>query len=331
VYNEVNHGSEWGGNVDPADYAQELSKTILALKAKSSDFFVLNAPLDLALPTSSTSLDAETFYQTMENSNQGIFSKLDGWASHSYPNPGFVASPTSDGRLGIRGYLWEQNLISAYLRGKTLPVFITETGWKHSNSNSSGLDEDTIASFYQTAFTNIWNDKNIIAVTPFVFDFPDKTLGAFSFKDNADGEKGKFFKYYYVIRDLLKGNGQPRRDNLANNLIFNVPKILIVNLGDNGQVSLKNVGNYVWELGKNTNFKIEAKNAKISNFKFSKKEVLPGEVAEASFRVKGAKTGKAEIKFTAVSNGKPLASKKVSLNSVSLIQKIIEGFNSSRN
>lgn len=326
VYNEVNQSQEWGGKVDAPGYATELLKTIDALKAKSPNFFVLNAPLDLALPSSSSSLDAETFYQTMEGTKPGIFSKLDGWASHSYPNPGFVASPLSTGRLSIQGYLWEQGLVSGYLKGKQLPVFITETGWKNNNSQNFGLSPDTIADFYKTAFENIWSDSNVIAVTPFVFNFPDKTLGSFSFKDNMEGGKDKFFKYYYAVRDLIKGKGQPERENKAGNFVFEIPDTIITNLEDRGEIRLRNVGNYVWEMGGDTTFTINAKNAKVGNFKFASKEVLPGQTASAQFRIKGIKTGKAEITFTAKSQGKVLAQKKKVVKSESLFAKIFEAF-----
>jgi len=324
VYNEVNHAQEWGGTVDPTDYAKELAKTTNALKLKSADFFILNAPLDLALPNSSSSMDAGIFYNTMENSQPGIFKKLDGWASHSYPNPGFVASPYTDGRLGIRGYLWEQNLISTFIDGKTLPVFITETGWKRQNEHSGGLDEETIAGFYRVAFDNIWQDRNIVAVTPFVFNFPDATLGAFSFKAESETIKEKFFKYYYAVQNLAKTKGQPTRENKAADFEFKIPKTLITNLEDKGEIKLRNVGNYVWVLGKNTTFTIKATNAKVGNFKFSSKEVFPGQVAYAQFRIKGVKTGPAEIKFTAKSENVELAHKQMAVNSESLIAKIVE-------
>ena len=324
IYNEVNHSQEWGGKVDASEYAHELSKTIDALKSKNKDFFVLNAPLDLALQATPSSLDAVTFYQTMGNTRPGVFSKLDGWASHSYPNPGFIASPNAEGRTSIRGYQWEQNLIANFT-GKTLPVFITETGWKRQNGQGGGLDENTIAQFYTTAFLNIWNDKNIVAVTPFVFHFPDDTLGAFSFKANG-GTGEEFFKYYYSIKDLIKEKGRPVRENLAQNFEFKIPNSLITNMQDRGEITLENRGNFVWELGKNTNFNMEAKNAKVSDFKFTSREVYPGQTAQAKFKVKGVKNGKVEIKFKAVSEGTILASKNVSLKSEPLLQKIIEAF-----
>ncbi|HEY5600635.1 MAG TPA: hypothetical protein VIK81_00950, partial [Patescibacteria group bacterium] len=46
VYNEPNHGLEWGNSSDPENYAQTLNSTIDALKNKSEDFFVLNAGFD---------------------------------------------------------------------------------------------------------------------------------------------------------------------------------------------------------------------------------------------------------------------------------------------
>src|SRR3989344_5758214 len=50
IFNEPNHASEWGGNVNPSEYAEVLKAFFNALKKKSPDFTVLNAGLDAAAP-----------------------------------------------------------------------------------------------------------------------------------------------------------------------------------------------------------------------------------------------------------------------------------------
>ena len=50
VFNEPNHGTEWGGAVDAKSYTQTLDKMITALKTRSGDFFILNAGFDASAP-----------------------------------------------------------------------------------------------------------------------------------------------------------------------------------------------------------------------------------------------------------------------------------------
>src|SRR3989338_10550191 len=50
IYNEPNHGVEWGNSTDPASYARVLNSTIDALKKKSEAFFVMNAGFDASAP-----------------------------------------------------------------------------------------------------------------------------------------------------------------------------------------------------------------------------------------------------------------------------------------
>ncbi len=112
VYNEPNHGSEWGGEASPSGYARVLDKTITALKAKSSDFFVLNAGFDSSTPQKPPAyMDELKFLLEMEKEIPGIFKKIDGWVSHAYPNPEFSGSQFDNGRTSIQSYKWEQKIL----------------------------------------------------------------------------------------------------------------------------------------------------------------------------------------------------------------------------
>lgn len=324
IYNEVNHASEWGGTIDPASYAAELSKTASELKAKSDEFFVLNAPLDLAVKNSSTSMDAGLFYQTMESAVHGVFGKLDGWASHSYPNPDFSARPTKQGRESIKGYEWELDLVSGYLDDNDLPVFITETGWKRKTANKKGLLEETIAEYYKLAFERVWKDEKVVAVTPFVFNYPDGLFDAFSFKDSEGKVKEKFYSYYFVVRDLLKGEGNPHRKNTAGKLTVELPTIIITNFADRGKVKIKNTGNEIWRLGENLRLDVQVTNAQVSDFYFEKNEVFPGEDLHAHFKVKSEKSGEVGLKFKTVSGDQVLASNETIIKSESWIFRIFD-------
>lgn len=204
IYNEPNHGSEWGGNVDPAQYATMLSLTIDALKSRSQDFFVLNAGFDASAPGQLPNFGDEVwFLQKMNEAVPGIFNKLDGWSSHSYPNPNFVGLPTDGGRGTVKTYQWELEFLQSLGLAKTLPVFITETGWRH-RSDPTFLE--VVSGYYQEAFTRVWNDQNIVAVTPFLLNYLEPPFNNFSFL----GAKGQAYPVYTAVQNLPKPSGQPQ-------------------------------------------------------------------------------------------------------------------------
>ena len=100
-------------------------------KEKNPHFFVLNAGFDQAAGNSKNTWDQRAFMRKMVQAVPGLFNKLDGWASHSYPNHGFVGLPSDHGRASIRGYEWELDWLRKLGLTRDLPVFITETGWPH--------------------------------------------------------------------------------------------------------------------------------------------------------------------------------------------------------
>ena len=283
VYNEVNRGSEWGGNSDPASYAAELNKTIDALKSKNADFFVLNSPLDLALGDSSTTMEASQFFKEMDKAVPGIFKKLDGWASHSYPNPDFSASPSKTGRTGISGYDWELSEISSLTQGKKLPVFITETGWKRENDDEDGLTEEKISEYYDHAFGNVWNDDRVVAVAPFVLGYPETLFNQFSFK--SQGDKSAFYKYFFTIRDLKKIKGDPERQSTLTDMKVFAPNYFIKNTQSYVTVTFKNTGNKVWNFGKNLKLKLRGEDENGYHVFWFKEKVYPGDQVLAIIRV----------------------------------------------
>ena len=324
IYNEVNRGEEWGGKVDPADYANELEKTIVSLRAKSSDFYILNSPLDLALATrGNDALDARVFFETMESSNPGIFKKLNGWASHSYPNPDFSSSPLKTGRVSIEGWRWEMNQIDKHLEGRYLPVFITETGWKRSDSGN-GLSDGEISDYYKIAFENVWDDQRIAAVIPFVFNYPSSEFYPFSFvKKSGDGKE--YFKYYYTLADLEKNVGEPIRENLASELRLSIGKVVIKDRNEELILTVRNSGNYVWE-SKNLKVEILPVNLQLVELVWEKEKIFPGEVAEASIKVKSDTTGNLSLNLRIYDGGEILASRMWDIESetyLSLIMKVV--------
>ncbi len=209
VGNEPNHGDEWGGRPDPAAYGQFLWDTAVALKVADPQAFVLNAGLDPYTPHTGSQpfangiwyMDSGTFLWEMVAAQPELLTVLDGWASHPYPLGPFVAPPWEqtyqvdllndapapayptppDGifNRGVNGYEWELWLLDE-LGAPDLPVFITETGWRHTEAGypEAMLATDYLAlalwgnngrfpNFPETDWTPWLTDERVVAVTPF--------------------------------------------------------------------------------------------------------------------------------------------------------------------
>lgn len=135
LFNEPNHAAEWGGTVNPYAYADILATAKNIFKDRSADFFLLSAALDMSAPNSPTSMDAQRFYRFIPNWAAAV----DGVSIHVYP----------DSRAGIVSYRREPT--------GDKPIFITETGW---------IGQPDL---YPWALSQVWTEKNIVAVTPFLF------------------------------------------------------------------------------------------------------------------------------------------------------------------
>lgn len=201
VFNEVNRSDEWGGTVSPFEYAEILDFAIETFKSKNQDFFVISAGLDNAAPDKLPEFMNEyDFLYAMEAEKPGIFAKIDGIASHSYPNPGFSQPPNANTTKSIYSFRYESSLINSFA-DKNLPIFITETGW-----SSLSVPKETIAAYFFQAFSNAWKDESIVAVTPFLLRAGQGVFTQFSFI-NEDGEKSEMFKGF---EEMNKIKGKPQ-------------------------------------------------------------------------------------------------------------------------
>ncbi len=249
IYNEPNHAAEWGGQVDAKLYAEILDKTITALKNKNRDFFVLNAGFDASAPYQPPNyLDELTFMQQINEAVPGIFEKLDGWVSHSYPNPEFVGSPDAFGRGTVRTYLWEAQQLKNLGVTKNLPVFITETGWKHAegiNFSPRFPDADTLSNYYTNAFENAWSVGSIVAVTPFLLSYQELPFDHFSFKKI----NGPFYAFYNTIQNLPKPAGKPPQQKEAKLTKGEVYTSIVAGETYDIFLTFKNVGQSIWNDG----------------------------------------------------------------------------------
>lgn len=250
VYNEPNHGYEWGGSTNPAEYAHVLNETIDALKAADKDFVVLNAGFDASAPQEPPQyMDQVKFMEEMENAVPGIFSKLDGWSSHSYPNPGFSGSVKDTGRGSIQTYKWELELLRNKFHVSTsLPVYITETGWVSKNADYPRLkyDENQTAQFMVDAYEKVWRaDDQVQAVTPFMLVYKQPLFSHFSWLRADDTETPTFS----AVKALTKEKGQVEQIYRSAITSVSVPSQLQKGREVIGTIAFRNTGNAIWEDG----------------------------------------------------------------------------------
>lgn len=200
IFNEPNNRGEWGGDVNPSEYAKILTYAVTVFKSKSQDFFIISAGLDNAASNrSGVSMNEYDFIRQMNSEIPGIFNQIDGFSSHSYPNPAFSQPPSVQTQMSITSFKYEKSFVSSF-GGKDLPVFITETGW-----SSKTLSEDLISSYLKEAFTSVWNSESIVTIAPFLLRASAGPFVEFSFIRN-DQTHSKIFD---SIENMPKTKGQP--------------------------------------------------------------------------------------------------------------------------
>lgn len=223
LFNEVNRFDEWGGDApNPEEYADTVNYAIDVFKSKNPDFFLIMSGLDNASPNDGVKyMDNFVYLNRMAHRDLSLFGRIDGFSSHSYPNPDFAQSPNALKREGIATYRFEQDLISLYTPSKK-PVFITETGW-----NGAKLSEDTISKYFKTTLDDIWGkDKDsIVAITPFILESQGGPFDKFTFiKNNNLTEYGKIYQSYSKIKaePLLNSPPPPikKKNNILNTQYF---------------------------------------------------------------------------------------------------------------
>lgn len=192
LFNEPNHAKEWGGSVDPGGYATLLIQAKAIFTSRSSEYFLLSAGLDMSAPTNHTSTDALLFWRQMTTAQPAWAKSVDGYSFHAYPNPAFSSSPTSSSRYGLKSYSYELRLLAS-LGIPAKPVFITETGQLGQ------------AGFFTTAFTSVWTEPTIVAVTPFLLFAGSGDFARFSLLDT---NRRPTVSYQDIVR-LTKTAGSP--------------------------------------------------------------------------------------------------------------------------
>lgn len=293
LFNEPNHGSEWGGEVDIKSYAEVSLEFAKKLKQKNKDFFVMLAGMDASAPSWMPGLeDEEIFLRKIIQGRSDLFQYIDGLSSHSYPNPGFSGSPYAVGRGTVRSYEWERELLKQLGINKELPVFITETGWKRGS-------EQIVAENFQIAFENIWNaDDRVWAVTPFIFDYQGEPFLEFSWKKYQSSD---FYQQYYSVQSMSKIKGEP--DILEKGWInFRLPTDLVVQSTYHFKVNLENKGQAIWD--KDFGYQLNRSTAGLFLFD-DLKDINPFEEKDVYFTLKTDENlGSKKIKFILQKNNK---------------------------
>ncbi|MBI4974091.1 hypothetical protein HZC27_05795 [Candidatus Roizmanbacteria bacterium] len=284
LFNEPNHATEWGGEVDPESYGKVASVFAQKLKEKNNDYFVMLAGLDASAPHYPTTYeDEELFIGQISNFKFLISNYVDGWVSHSYPNPGFSGSPWDTGRKSIRGYEWELSLLKNLGISKELPVFITETGWKNNRYTADN---------FQIALENVWGpDNRVVAVTPFVFNYQSEPFLGFSWK--YPGEES-FYPQYDRVKEIIKQKGEPQIIEKGA-IEQSFPAEIVANSNYHFIINLKNTGQAVWDV--KDGYQLSAISNQPVPFEYFFSDLKDGEPnreTEASIFIKTNKTAEGE-------------------------------------
>jgi len=167
LLNEPNNGHEWGGRPDPSAYARFVMDVAPVLKSADENAVILNGAMDLYAPDTGDApfpdseiyyQSAETFMNAMHDAQPEVFQQFDRWNSHPYPlqftEPPWIrergfnniatgetveTAPQYIYNRGVNGYEWELWKLDQF-GVDDLPVMITETGWRHSDS----VDADSL-------------------------------------------------------------------------------------------------------------------------------------------------------------------------------------------
>lgn len=266
LFNEPNHGAEWGGEVNPEHFAEVTMEFAKKLKQQNKDFFVMIAGLDAAAPAQAPKYEDEALYlERVLKKEPELFTYIDGLSSHSYPNPGFAGSPHDTGRNSIRNYEWELEHLKSLGVEKELPVFITETGWNRRGSTS----DDFLAAF------SYWTqDTRIRAVTPFVLNYQTEPFLQFSWQKPGTNE---FYPQYFTVKNMEKRRGSP--EQIERGVVrAQLPRDLLVDSNYHFQFRLKNTGQGIWDKKENYELRITTESGDKLDYFFSDlREIKPNE------------------------------------------------------
>lgn len=265
LFNEPNHGQEWGGAINPKEYTEVADIFSRELKKNNQDYFVMLAGLDAAAPSAAPAYQDEAVYlQGIVNEKPDIFKNIDGLSSHSYPNPGFAGGPAERGRNTVNNYDWELGYLKSLGVQKDLPVFITETGWSTTTKSP-----ETVSDYLVSAYQNLWlPDDRVRAVTPFVLNYQAEPFLQFSWQKKDSTEMQPF---YASVQALIKQEGQPEQIQKGK-ISLDLPKELFISSTYAFPIRLENKGQALWD--NNDGYELRVSEGSLPNAFFSNIESI---------------------------------------------------------
>ena len=286
LFNEINHAQEWGGQININDYTDKSIYIIQKLKKLNPNFKVLSSGLDLAAPDKLPDfISAETVYQQIYQYNPQYFELIDGIASHSYPNHGYIGKPTETGQHSIFGYQWELDFLKSLGVSKTYPIFITETGWPHREGESNDNNfytAKTSAEFLISAYQLWQTDPQIEAVTPFIYNFPYPPFDHFSWVDKI----GQIYPDYQQLIDLPKNKNTPLQISKYELTQIKMPFFVFPDTQYQGEATIKNTGQSIWGEQRFCINPESTQNINLSSICLGSQTILPNQSQKISFSFK---------------------------------------------
>ena len=267
LFNEINHATEWGGEVNVAEYVDIVLYAQQKFKTTNPDYFIMPAALDLAAPNQSPKfLSYQEIYRQIKNYKPEFFEKFDGLANHYYPHN----SPNT----------YQNELL--YFPNKNIPVFITETAIPHREGikkNNNFYTLNTSVSILKNLILNYQNNSQIKAVTPFIYNYPYPPFDNFSWVDKDE----KLYPQFQHIIDLPKETNEPEQITSFKKIKHEIPLIIFTGKEYYGHVYMENTGQSIW--GEN-NFclKSESKNIISQDLCTDEHLILPNQIKIFSFK-----------------------------------------------
>lgn len=289
VFNEPNHAKEWGNSLSPEEYADYIIDFSKALKPTNEDFFILPAGLDASAGNTANTMDEATYLERIVRAKPDFLSVIDGWTSHAYPNPGFSAPVTNKGRGSLYTYRWELDFLSNLGLNKELPVFITETGWMHKfgiREISFYLSPEEVADNLRYAAGNIWTDRRIVAVTPFLFNYQGEPFDHFSWKKMGTND---YYPHFYAYQSLVKQKGYPKQ---REQYMFEspiLPDTLVAGSRYTIKGNLKNLGQAIVDSKDNFDIAVKDPTKEFTFFFESLPVIEPGQIGSVVIHVQTPK------------------------------------------
>ncbi len=238
LFNEPNFNKEWGGQIDPQDYAHIAQVFSQKLKENNTDYFVMLAGFNATAPHDLPSYESEqTYLEKMTESLGGakeVFKNIDGWASHSYETNTYIRELDFLRQMGLE---------------RELPVFITEAGWPHAeglNYHGDFYSQENVSQNLLAYFNVILNDPRVVAITPFILNYQSEPFDHFSWRKQTGAKE--FYPQFQATQNLVKTKGNPLQEQKLV-LASVLPEKIITDSTYQIPLKIKNLGQAIWSKG----------------------------------------------------------------------------------